>query len=260
MEDRSRQNSLEKKDVIFDNKASEIDRLKNSLRKENNPYIKKDKQIEYLFNKIQNSLIIVNRLDYYGNSIPLGAFCYGISFIIFGFYESTIYSTPDKFTYLVLLFFGGLGQLTAGIFEYLKSRTFPTILYLLYGFYFFTFFLLNLNYSNDNTATTFVECKKIYFGTWAWLALPLLIGSLKTNVIYLVQNISVFVFFIVKCIGECKDIKVLKGKIAGILELVTGFFSIYLCFSQIINQHFKKIILPTIKLKLENEIDILEKK
>ena len=260
MEERSRQNSLEKQDVIFDNKESEIDRLKNSLRKESTPYIKKDKQIDYLFNKLKNSLIIVNRLDYYGNSIPLGALCYGISFIIYGFYESTIYSTPDKFTYLVLLFFGGLGQLTTGIFEYIKSRTFPTILYLLYGFYFLSFFLLNFNYSKDNTDISFVDCKKIFFGTWTGLSLPLLIGSLKTNIIYLVQNISVFGFFIVKCIGECKDIKILKEKVAGILELITGFFSIYLCFSQIINQHFKKIILPTIKLKLENEIDILEKK
>jgi succinate-acetate transporter protein len=260
MEERSRQNSLEKQDVIFDNKESEIERLKNSLRKESNPYIKKDKQIDYLFNKLKNSLIIVNRLDYYGNSIPLGALCYGISFIIYGFYESTIYSTPDKFTYLVLLFFGGLGQLTAGIFEYIKSRTFPTILYLLYGFYFVSFFLLHFNYSKDNNGISYVDCKKIFFGTWTGLSLPLLIGSLKTNIIYLVQNISVFGFFIVKCIGECKDIKILEGKVAGILELITGFFSIYLCFSQIINQHFKKIILPTIKLKLENEIDILEKK
>ena len=257
MEERSRQNSLEKKDVIFNNKESEIDRLKISLRNENNPYRKKDKQIDYLFNKIKNSLIIVNRLDYYGNSIPLGALCYGISFIIYGFYESTIFSTPDKFTYLVLLFFGGLGQLTSGIFEYIKSRTFPTILYLLYGFYFVSFFLLNLYHSND---TSFVECKKIFFGTWTGLALPILIGSIKTNIIYFVQNVSVFGFFLVKCIGECKDIKVLKGKVAGILELITGFFSIYLCFSQIINQHFKKIFLPTIKLKPENEIDILEKK
>ena len=260
MEEKERQDSLDKKDVIFNNRESEIDRLKNSLRKEDNLNKKGDKQIDYLFNKIKNNLIIVNRLDYYGNSIPLGAICYGISFIIYGFYESTIYSTPDKFTYYVLLFFGGLGQLTAGIFEYIKSRTFPTISYLLYGFYFITFFLLNYKYSKDTNDTTFIDCKKIFFGTWAGLALPIFIGSLKTNIIYLIQNFSVLGFFIVKCIGECKDYKILKGKVAGILELITGFFSIYLCFSQIINQHFKKNILPTIKLKVENEIDILEKK
>ncbi len=48
----------------------------------------------------------------------------------------------------------------------------------------------------------------------------------------------------------------MRGKVAGILELITGFFSLYLGFTQIINEHFKKNILPTIKLKQENEIDI----
>ena len=33
-----------------------------------------------------------------------------------------------------------------------------------------------------------------------------------------------------KCIAECKDKDVLRGKVAGILELITGFFSLYLGF------------------------------
>lgn len=259
-EEKSRQNSSEKRDVNFNIKESEIDRLKNSLRKEDSPIIKSEPQIDYLLNKLKNNLIEVNPLDYYGNSIPLGATCYAISFILYGFYESTIYSKPDKFTYFVLLFFGGLGQITAGVFEYIKSRTFPSVLYLLYGIYFISFFFLILKYSKDNNGTTFEDSKKIFFGTWAGLAIPVLIGSFRTNVIYVVQNLSAVGFFVVKCIGECIDSKVCKGKIAGILELITGFFSIYLSFTQIINQHWKKNILPTIKLKLENEIDILEKK
>ena len=68
--------------------------------------------------------------------------------------------------------------------------------------------------------------------------------------------IAVFALFIVKCIGIYKDIDIFKELISGILELVTGFLSIYIFFSQIINEHFKKNILPTIKLKTENEIDI----
>jgi succinate-acetate transporter protein len=255
MEERSRQNSLEKKDVIFDNKASEIDRLKNSLRKENNPYIKKDKQIEYLFNKIQNSLIIVNRLDYYGNSIPLGAFCYGISFIIFGFYESTIYSTPDKFTYLVLLFFGGLGQLTAGIFEYIKSRTFPCALYFIYGLYCLSFFLAK--YSEHKIFNEYNQ--RIFYGSWAFLIFPIYIGSFKTNIFLSIQILSTIIFFIVKCIGVCFDISALKEIVAGILELVAGFSSLYICFGQILNEHYNFQLFPAVPFMKNNDIDNIMK-
>ena len=91
-----------------------------------------DEQIDSLLNKIEKTPFIVNRLDYYGNSIPLGAFCFAVSFVLYGFYECKVFAQPDTFTFLVLLLFGGIGQITAGIFEFIKSRTFPTVVYLLY--------------------------------------------------------------------------------------------------------------------------------
>lgn len=252
MEERSEEDLSEKNRRISEIKASEMDRLKTSLSKGGEKNRLSGNQIDFLFDKLQNKPIIVKRLDYYGNSIPLGAFCYAVPFILYGFYETDILKKPDKFTYLVLLFFGGLGQITAGLFEYIKSRTFPTIVYLLYGIYFISFFLLNHKYSLDDK---FDDYKKVFYGTWAGLSFPIFIGSLRTNLIYLVQNLAVCGFFVIKCIEECTDDKIWKGRVAGILELVTGFFSIYLCFSQIINEHFKKNILTTIRLKQDNEID-----
>ena len=106
-----------------------------------------------------------------------------------------------------------------------------------------------------NCFIKFDDYKKVFYGTWAGLSFPIFIGSLRTNLIYLIQNLAVCGFFVIKCIEECTDDKIWKGRVAGILELVTGFFSIYLCFSQIINEHFKKNILTTIRLKQDNEID-----
>ena len=191
-------------------------------------------------------------MDYYGNSIPLGAFCFAVSFVLYGFYECKVFSRPDTFTLLVLLLFGGIGQITAGIFEFIKSRTFPTVVYLLYGLYFISFFFCV--YYQDNYFNQ--DCKKIFFGTWAGLSFPLLIGSFRTNIIYVLQNFSICAFFIIRCIGECKGWDVLNTTVSGILELVTGFSSLYLCFSQVLNEHFRCTILPAFPLQKENEIDI----
>ena len=59
-----------------------------------------------LLNKIKNEPIIVNRLDYYPNSIPLGSFCFAVSFILYGFYETKIQKNEDNFLYIVIFFFG----------------------------------------------------------------------------------------------------------------------------------------------------------
>ena len=213
-----------------------------------------DKQIDLFLSKIENSSLIVNRLDYYGNSIPLGAFCFAISFIIYGFYECKVFNKPDTFSFTVLLLFGGIGQITAGIFEYIKSRTFPTMIYLLYGLYFISFFLSFYYYSDIYDEHN--DSRKIFYGTWAGLSFPLVIGSFQTNVVYLLQNITVFAFFIVRCIGECIHKETLNNTVSGILELITGFLSLYLCFSQVLNEHFRYTILPAFPIKKDNEIDI----
>ena len=67
------------------------------------PYMTIDKQnidqnvenIKYLVNKLGYSLIYVNRLDFYANSIPIGAFCNAVAFIIFGFTKLKIFKPDD---------------------------------------------------------------------------------------------------------------------------------------------------------------------
>ena len=94
--------------------------------------------------KIKASPVIANRLDYYPNSIPLGSFCFGVSFVLFGFYECKIHKEKDNLLYIVILLFGCIGQLTAGIFEFIKSRVYPATLYITYGLYCLSFYLGNL--------------------------------------------------------------------------------------------------------------------
>jgi succinate-acetate transporter protein len=211
-----------------------------------------DNQLENFLNKVNKTNLLINRLDYYGNSIPLGAFCYAVGFVLYGFYECKVFKLLDTFTFSALLLFGGVGQVTAGIFEFIKSRTFPTIVYLVYGLYFISFFLL---YYYKAQLFHIQDYLRIFYGTWAGLSFPLIIGSFKSNLIYLLQNASACAFFIIRCIGECKNLETLNTTVSGILELVTGFLSLYICFSQILNEHYRCTILPTFQLKKDNEID-----
>ena len=85
-----------------------------------------------LFLKMKREYITCNRLDFYGNAIPLGSFCYAIAFIIYGFYRCKVYKVNDTFLWAVILIFGGVGQVTAGLLEFCKGRGFPTDLYFFY--------------------------------------------------------------------------------------------------------------------------------
>lgn len=201
-----------------------------------------------LIKKLQNTTVVASGSDYFPNAIPLGAFCFAISFILYGFYECKVHKAEDKFLYIVIFLFGGIGQLTAGVFEFIKSRVYTATLYLMYSLYFLSFFFTK-KYNVQN------ESLKIFFGSWACLTAPLIILSTRINLFYLIQNAAAVAFFIIKCIGVSKDNNALKGTISGILELVAGFCSLYICYGQILNKQLRNQILPMIPLNKDNEID-----
>ena len=64
-------------------------------------------QIDQVLYDIKNYSLLVNKLDTYGNSIPLGSFCFAISFILIGFKESNVNKVEenDYFFYLIILIF-----------------------------------------------------------------------------------------------------------------------------------------------------------
>ena len=207
-----------------------------------------------LLRKFKSTQVVANGSDYYPNAIPLGAFCLGVSFLLYGFKECGIHEAEDNFLYVVIFFFGGIGQLTAGIFEFIKSRTYPATLYLIYGLYFLSLYVVE-KYTKNKADDKKEDILKIFFGSWAFLSAPLIILSVRINLFYLIQNGTSVAFFVIKCIGWCGDYNPLKEIVAGILESVAGVVSLYICYGQILNNHFGSTLLPSIPFKKDNEID-----
>ena len=239
--DQNENNNNNNKEEIEDN-INDIKESKNRLNTDENKQENSENKADYILSKLQHTNLVVNQLDYYANSIPLGSFCFAISFILNGLFECQVHKRDDQLLYLVIFMFGGVGQITSGVLEYIKSRTFPSSLYLTYGLYFLSYFFAKL--SGDIIFTD--KNQAIFYGSWACLSFPIYIGSFKTNIFLSIQNLATIGFFVIKCIGVSYNINALKEIVAGILELVTGFSSLYICFGQILNEHFKFQLFPSI--------------
>ena len=165
-----------------------------------------------LFAKMGREYLTCNRLDYYGNAIPLGSWCYALAFIIYGFYRCKVYRVNDTFLWAVILLFGGIGQVTAGFLEFCKGRGFPSALYLTYGFYCLShyagytipqWFNINQNYSMLYNFTEDSICA--FYSGWVVLSFGLLLASVRTNCLYLCQCFTAFVFFLLRAVGPLSD-------------------------------------------------------
>lgn len=236
-----------------------------NLKLSNEDYIKlspngtgNNENIRELLYKLERTALFVNRLDYFGNAIPIGAFCCTITFIILGFIQVNVFKNKNStFSSGLILIFGGLGQITAGLLEYLKVRSFTALLYLTLGFFFFSdWFVEGSNYTNIiNISNGDHEEKAFYFGTWFIIMLPLVLASLKTNIFFLAQTGSTLIFFLLRWIGEIAEKKGLYEYASGIFQLIAGFVSFYIFCYQIIDEEGKKEILPVLAIDKGNDID-----
>ena len=216
-----------------------------------------------LFNKMGREYITCRRVDTFGNAIPLGSFCYAIAFIIYGFYRCKIYRVNDTFLWSIILLFGGIGQCTAGFLEYCRGRSFPSALYLSFGFYCLShyawytipsWFVINNNNSllynySENSICAF-------YSAWLVIVFGLCLASARTNVLYILQCLTAFAFFLLRAIGEGMGSLGCKRNAAGILQAISGFFSLLICMSQILNNEtFYRGVFPTCPLSQYNDID-----
>ena len=195
-----------------------------------------------LLGKFGSDVLTWHQIDYYANAIPLGSLCFALAFIIYGFYRCKVYRVNDTFLWSVILLFGGIGQCTAGFLEWCKGRAFPTALYLTYGFYCLShyagyiippWFRINQNMSMLYNFTQDSICA--FYSGWVVISFALLIASVRTNLLFILQCLATFIFFLLRAIGEGCGSLGTKRNAAGILQAIAGFFSLLICFSQLLN-------------------------
>ena len=218
--------------------------------------------IQQILYKLERSLLIVNRIDYFGNAIPTGAFCNAITFIIVGFYRChALNNLKIDFMKGIILIFGGIGQITAGLLEFLKARSYSALLYLTLGFYCISTLLaddFNKHITRNNLfGVREADSREITLYLWAWflIMVPLIIGSFKVNIFFLIQTGSTFLYFLFRWVGEVSDKEELTNYTSGVFQLIAGFVSLYIFAYQIIDEELKTQILPCIALDKENDID-----
>ena len=218
-----------------------------------------------LINKFGTDVLNWYQMDYYANAIPLGSFCFALAFIIYGFYRCKIYTVNDTFLWSVILLFGGIGQCTAGFLEYCKGRGFPSALYLTYGFYCLSHYALYIipQWFNINSNTSMLynytqNSLCCFYSAWVLLSFGLLIGSIKTNLLFILQCLAAFLYFLLRAIGEGRSSLATKWHAAGIMQAIAGFFSLLVCFSQLLNNEtFYRPVFPTCPMSPYNEVDIM---
>ncbi|HEX4701332.1 MAG TPA: acetate uptake transporter [Pseudonocardiaceae bacterium] len=141
------------------------------------------------------------------------------------------------------LFYGGLGQLLAGLLEYRRGNTFGTTAFCTYGafwlgFVFYVWFFAKDAGTHAGTAAGMFE---LMFGI---VTAYLTIAALRVSGAVLTVFVLLTLTFVVLAIG---DLATSNGitKVGGVIGILTALAAFYTSAAIVINDTWKRVVLPT---------------
>ncbi len=175
---------------------------------------------------------------------PLGLGAFALTTFVLSCFNAGLVSPKLLGVVLPLgLFYGGLVQLLAGMWEFRNRNTFGALAFSSYGAFWLAFdgyvkFVLpSLPAAEANQATG------LFLLAWAIFTGYMFIASLKTNVITLLIFLALFLTFLVLAIGALSANSGI-GTLGGWIGLITAALAWYGSFAGVTNATWKRTVLP----------------
>lgn len=178
------------------------------------------------------------------NPAPLGLLGFGLTTILLNLHNAGLFGLNTAIISMGI-FVGGLAQVIAGIQEFKKENTFGATAFTAYGFFWIALVTIWLLPRSEQFAD--LKSDKMTMGwfllVWGIFSAFMFVGTLKMNrAIQLVFGSLVALFFLLAA-GDFADNESIT-RIAGIVGIFCGCSALYLGMAQVVNEVYRKEVLP----------------
>lgn len=181
-------------------------------------------------------------MDETANPAPLGLMGFGMTTVLLNIHNAGFF--PISAMILAMgVFYGGLAQIIAGIFEFKKGNTFAVTAFISYGMFWLSLVTLILAPKfgwADKTPDAFMGW---YLFLWGVFTLFMFIATLKANRATQFIFGSLTILFFLLAARDWTGIPII-GTVAGWEGIVCGSSAIYLAMAEVVNERFGKTVLP----------------
>lgn len=186
----------------------------------------------------------VSLRDTTANPAPLGLLGFGMTTVLLNLHNAGLYELNSMIIGMGI-FVGGIAQIIAGIQEWKKNNTFGATAFTAYGSFWIT--LVTIWLLPKTSIGSDLKSDEISMGwfllMWGLFTGFMFIGTLRLNRALQTVFGSLFVLFLLLAISDFTGNKEIKV-IAGIEGILCGLSAIYACAAQILNEVYRKTILP----------------
>jgi succinate-acetate transporter protein len=176
------------------------------------------------------------------NPAPLGLAGFGITTLLLNFVNADIIERSSIGMVLpVGLFYGGIAQFAAGMWEAKKNNTFGFTAFSSFGAFWLALGTLILLEDLDVVAQVPLNGMSVFLAAWGLFTTYMFIGTIKISVALQVVFASLAILFFLLAWGE-RNHNV--HTIAGWEGIFTACSALYASAAQVINETWGKYILP----------------
>lgn len=176
------------------------------------------------------------------NPGPLGLMGFGMTSILLNIHNAGFFPLTSVILSMGI-FYGGIAQIIAGIFEYKKGNTFAATAFSSYGLFWLSLVGLLMLPEIASVQVTSADFLAVYLALWGIFTLFMFVGTLKANRALQFVFASLTVLFALLAIGNMYGNKTILT-IAGYEGIICGASAFYLAMAEVINEQFGRTILP----------------
>jgi succinate-acetate transporter protein len=178
---------------------------------------------------------------------PLGLAAFALTTFVLSVFNAKLIVTGDTVVLGLALAYGGLAQLLAGMWEFVKGNTFGAVAFSSYGAFWLSFWWLIEHaekYAAGTAGRDFPHGVAVYLLAWGIFTTYMFVASLRTTGAVMAVFLFLALTFFALSIGEWVTSENWT-KFGGWLGLVTAVLAWYASFAAVANSTFKRALLPT---------------
>jgi uncharacterized protein len=171
---------------------------------------------------------------------PLGLAAFALTTFVLSFANAGIVAGAGAAVLGLAMFYGGLGQLIAGVWEFANKNTFGATAFCSYGGFWLAFWYLVSTKGDVAAGGGGVGLFLISFGIFT---LYMTVASLRTNLALIAVFAALTLTFFALGIGAAAKSMAITH-VGGYLGIITALLAWYASFAIVTNSTFRRVVLP----------------
>ena len=183
------------------------------------------------------------------NPAALGLAAFALSTMVLSFVNAGILPTTDSPVVLGLAFaYGGVVQLLAGMWAFVKNDTFAAVALSSYGGFWISFYLLEHTFIKQVPVADQAGALALYLFSWAVFSFYMWIASFRVSIAINAVFITLWPAYVLLGLGKAVD-STLLFHIGGIFGIATAAAAWYASAAAVVNRTFDRELLPVGELR-----------